>query len=344
MELVPALPDDLLLIRLAIVTAENLEESWQRFAMRFEHVELSTSEARDANGNPRLMLAAARRLRYRPKVKADGGVVIPERERREAEIAIETAVNLMAISQGTHRSISSPTPAAALLADDDDGREWLAGASYLDLRPPGNGRPQPSWKIELTEEIQKGLADRLDGVALLAEALAHKHLTGRFHEYLRLFERAFARPARNLAEPLAEVLDPRFGYTTGEIEHWLGVLRDPATHADARPVFVLEADVRPVVGRIHQAAFDLLMNKENWRSADTARRELWRAPTGTTGMGNDIFATRGEALAITAQLMDPFDAYPMDLSAIMNPLPAGWWAPMPPSEPAPADGSQEVTT
>lgn len=78
--------------------------------MRFEHVELSTSEARDANGNPRLMLAAARRLRYRPKVKADGGVVIPERERREAEIAIETAVNLMAISHGTHRSISSPTP------------------------------------------------------------------------------------------------------------------------------------------------------------------------------------------------------------------------------------------
>jgi hypothetical protein len=179
--------------------------------------------------------------------------------------------------------------------------------------PPGNGRPQPSWKIELTEETQKGLADRLDGVALLAEALAHEHPTGRFHEYLRLFERAFARPARNLAEPLAEVLDPRFGYTTGEIEHWLGVLRDPATHADARPVFVLEADVRPVVGRIHQAVFDLLMNKENWRSADTARRELWRAPTGTTGMGNDSFATRGEALAITAQLMDPFDAYPMDL-------------------------------
>ena len=335
----PAPPDDLLLIRLAIVSAEDLDESWRRFGMRFDEVELTTREARDAQGELRILLAAARRLRYRPKVKADGGVAVPDRERREAEAAIETAVNLIAISQGTRCSISSPTPAAALLADGDDGHEWLAKASYLDLRPLGNGRPQPSWKVELTDELQKGLADRLDGVALLAEALGHKHPTGRFHEYLRLFERAFARPARNLAEPLVEVLDARFGYTTEEIEHWLGVLRDPATHADARPEFVLEADTRPVVGRMHQAAFDLLMNKERWRSADTARRALWRAPTGTTGMHNDIFATQGEALAMTAQLMDPFDAYPADLSAIMNPLPAGWWAPMPPSAPPLAEGS-----
>jgi hypothetical protein len=40
-------------------------------------------------------------------------------------------------------------------------------------------------------------------------------------------------------------------------------------------------------------------NKERWRSADTARRALWRAPTGTTGMQNDIFATQREALAMT---------------------------------------------
>lgn len=338
----PAPPEDLRLNRLAIVTAEDLDESWRRLGMRFEEVEITTREVRDAEGNPRLLLTAARRLRYRPKVKADGGVVVPEHERREAEAAIETAVNLMAISQGVSRSISSPTPAAALLADGDEGQAWLMGASYLDLRPPGNGRPQPSWKIELTEEIQKGLADRLDGVALLAEALAHKHPTGRFHEYLRLFERAFARPARNLAEPLAEVLDPRFGYTTEEVEHWLGVLRDPATHADARPEFVLEADVRPVIGRMHQAAFDMLMNKENWRSVDTVRRELWRAPTGTTGMGNDIFLTRGEELSIRVQLMDPFDVYPMDLSAIIAPLPVGWWAPAPPTEAGLGGSSHEA--
>jgi hypothetical protein len=340
---VPAPPEDLVLIRVAIVTPDNLDDAWQRFAMRFNDVELSTREARDAEGKDQILLAAGRRLRYRPKVKDDGGVIVPERERREAETAIETAVNLVAISQGTRSSISSPTPAAALLADGDDGREWLAAASYLDLRPPGNGRPQPSWKIELSDEIQAGLADRLDGVALLAEALGHGHPTGRFHEYLRLFERAFASPTRNLAEPLAEVLDPRFGYTIEEIEHWLGVLRDPATHADIRPKFVLEADTRAVVGRMRQAAFDLLMNKERWRSADTARRKLWRAPTGTSGVGNDIFATRGEALAITAQLMDPFDAYPMNLAAIINPLPAGWWAPMPPADPPSAEGLLEIT-
>jgi hypothetical protein len=47
---------------------------------------------------------------------------------------------------------------------------------------------------------------------------------------------------------------------------------------------------------------------------------------------------------MTAQLMDPFDAYPMDLSAIMNPMPAGWWAPMPPSGSAPAAGPEPGAT
>jgi hypothetical protein len=325
-------PQDLLLLRLAILPAADLERSWQRFGMDFEEVELSTREVRDAQKNPGLLLIATRRLHYRPKVKSDGGVIVPERERREAETAIETAVNLMAISEGKRRAISSPTPAAALRADGADGRAWLEAASYLELSPAGNGRPQPGWKIELTQEIQRGLGDRLDGVALLAEALAHKHPTGQFHEFLRLFERAFAQPARKLAEPLAQVLDPRFGYSAEEIEHWLRVLRDPATHADARASFVLEADVRPVIGRMQQAAFDLLMNKQRWRTPDTARRELWRAPTGTSGGANDIFATRGEELAFTAHLMDPFDAYPMNLAAIVDPLPGDWWAPSAPSE------------
>jgi hypothetical protein len=43
------------------------------------------------------------------------------------------------------------------------------------------------------------------------------------------------------------------------------------------------------------------------------------------------------------QLMGPFDAYPMDLSAIMNPMPAGWWAPMP-SGSAPEDGPEPGAT
>lgn len=114
-------PDDLLLIRSAIVTAEGLDGPGQGFGMRFEQVELSTTEIRDAEKNASLLVAATRRLRYRPKVKVDGGVVVPERERREAETAIETAVNLMAISDGTRRAISSPTPAAALRADGEEG-------------------------------------------------------------------------------------------------------------------------------------------------------------------------------------------------------------------------------
>jgi hypothetical protein len=323
-------PPDLLLIRLATVYLDRLEDDWRQFGMRFEDIELSTLGAWDVDNQVRLLLAAAKRLPYRPKVTSDGAVIVPERERREAEEAIEHTANLIALANGGRRRISSPTPAVALFADGDEGRAWLDGVSYLELSPNGEGSPLPSWTIELTEEIQKGLSDRLDGAALLAEALAHEHPTGQFHEYIRLFERAFARPARHLAQPLASVLHPQFGYTEDEIEHWLGVLRDPATHADARPGFVLEADVRPVIGRMRQAAFDLLFNKTSWRNPDHERRELWKAPTGTSGVGNDIFATKGVALAMTFHLTDSFGSYPMDLSAHAD-LPDGWWAPTPPS-------------
>jgi len=50
------------------------------------------------------------------------------------------------------------------------------------------------------------LADRADGLALLVEASGIRHASGRFHEYIRVFERAFGKASRLLALPLAEFL------------------------------------------------------------------------------------------------------------------------------------------
>ena len=168
--------------------------------------------------------------------------------------------------------------------------------------------------------------DRSDGAALLAEALAHDHPTGKFHELIRLFERAFARPAKLLVEPLQTFLNPSYGYTEEELARWFEQLRDPATHADARADVVFEKDVRPVIARMEQAAFDVLLNKAQWRDPASDRKDIWNPATGTNDAANSIFLTKGKDAQLSFQLTDQFGAYPLDLAAGLAPLPEGWFA------------------
>ena len=233
-------------------------------------------------------------------------MVVPDEARREAQAAIEHAADLIAVTQGTRRSIASAWPPVALSADGDDGRAWLQQARFIDFSGEYQGRSSMTASIELTDEVQRGLRDRLDGVALLAEALAHAHATGQFHEFGRLFERAFAVPMSKVAGPLTAFLRPKFGYTDDEVKHWTETLRDLATHADVRPSFVLESDIRPVIARIQQAAYDVLLDKQSWRSSDPARRELWSPPAGTTSASGDMFIVQGsEGVAMQDQLTEP---------------------------------------
>jgi hypothetical protein len=283
-------------------------------------------------GHIRQLVAALRRLEHRPKLTSEGGVVVPAAARREAEMGIDQAADLIAVTQVTRRSISSAWPPIALSADGDDGREWLQGAKFFDFSGESRGHPSMGWTIQLTDEVQRALQDRLDGVALLAEALAHGHATGQFHEFVRLFERAFALPTSQLAAPLTEFLLPRFGYTKNEVEHWTETLRDPVTHADVRPSIFLESDTRPVIGRMRQAAYDVLLNKQSWRSSNTARRGLWSPPAGTTSASGDMFIVQGsDGVVMQHQFIDPYGTYPLDLTAGLSSLPEGWWFELPPS-------------
>lgn len=82
---------------------------------------------------------------------------------------------------------------------------------------------------------------------------------------MRVFKRAFRLGPFDLIDPLAEFLAPgHVGYTHEEVRRWIE-LRQPATHADRRPYFVLERDVQPVVERMIQAAYDVLFNKKIWQ-------------------------------------------------------------------------------
>jgi len=103
--------------------------------------------------------------------------------------------------------------------------------------------PSASSELVLDVGVIDGLRDRSDGTLLMAESLAQAHPTGQFRDFFRVFERAFALPARRLAQPLEAFLHERYAYTSAELENWLEV-RDAATHADVRRRLVVEADVR----------------------------------------------------------------------------------------------------
>jgi hypothetical protein len=315
------------LIRLATIYFDPLLDDWRSWSLTFGPVEVQTMGSWELEGKLRLLVFAQVDLPQQLELTTNGLVIIPEEPRKLAEQAIEAAANIISVFEQCKRSIASPDPYVALLPEDSESQAWLnnnakgiscISRSLQDFR----------FRIKLDKNIIDSLKDRLDGVALLAESLSHDHATGKYHEFLRLFERAFGCSSSNLVEPLAQFLTgrERSGYTTEEVQGWVVDLRHPATHADRRPCFVLESDIRPVIQRVKQAAYDVLFNKAKWRDSSSERRKLWIPLAGTSSKSHDLFIVKGTAgIRLEAQLLDGFYSYPLDLSAGINALPKGWW-------------------
>lgn len=323
----PPLPD-LTLWRLALVTFSPLPRQGNSFGARFEGAEVQTLGSQEQGDELSVLMAAGVKLHYWPKLAAGRFVVVPDDARGAAERALEILVNTVAVAERCNRAIASPFPWVAFEPTDEEARRWLDAAEGIHQLervvdfPSITGAP-----IGFDDtEVMDGLADRWDGVALLAEAFAHSHPTGRLHELFRVFERAFSQPARRLSPLLVDFLHPRYGYTAEEVDRWIK-LRDPATHADIRSDFVLEAEIRPVLRRMEQAAVDVLVNKTNWRGSDGARRDLWRPTAWTKSALGEGVAHLGSVGQLESQLLDQFGAYPTDLAGVLTRLPESWWAP-----------------
>jgi hypothetical protein len=279
----------------------------------------------DDTGALTVLLAGTLSLRHQPKLTGGRLVVVPSAERQRCERMLESTANYISVSERSRRSIASPIPCVAFVPRNDEERQWLEATDGILEQNQLKAIPAAMSAVPLTGEIATGLLDRLDGVALLAEALGHEHPTGQFHEHFRVLERAFSRPARLLAGPLLDFLHERFGYTAAELGAWVE-LRDSATHADAREIFALDADIRPVLWRVEQAAYDVLFNKAVWRNRSSMRRELWMPDGWTSSSEGDVKARVRSTGSLVSQLLDQFGVYPTDLETVRV-LPAGWWSP-----------------
>ncbi|MGO9321730.1 MAG: hypothetical protein ACLQBY_13140 [Solirubrobacteraceae bacterium] len=282
-----------------------------------------------------MLVCADVALNALPDVDGQGRLYVPESERRAAEAAIEATANLMSLTSGCGRSISSPSLALAFRAEDDEDKRFISTLTAVDGADKGIAFGRLSVYVE--EAVLASLADRDDGVALLAEALTQSHPAGRFRELLRVFEQGFAESADRLVLPLADflALRPRLGFSKTEVKRWVIRLRGPATHAD-RHAPVLEADLRGVVDRMLLAAYEVLLNKESWHRSDLSRRELWTPTTGPLDEHGAWFVMQHRTEApLQAQLYDPYGAYPLNLGAAGLQLDERCW---------PRRGPAEMTT
>jgi len=262
----------------------------------------------------------------RPVLTEDGLIVVPEAERRLLEQSIERAADFLAVARRAGRRIYSAVPEAALRDLDEQDREWTRLVSGFAIT--GVGRIYVDSSVSLAELPVTALADRRDGVSLLAEALSSDHETGQFRELCRLLERAFACGPADLVDPVTSFIQyfTELDYEREEVEHWRQ-LRHLATHADRREDFATAADVIPVLGRLQQAVYDVLLNKKNWRSRDTDRRTVW-APVNGVLRYNGAVQLETHTGYVGSEVLDAFGVYPYGRDFHVT-VPEQWYAAFP---------------
>lgn len=252
-------------------------------------------------------------------------LVIPDEPRRKAEATLETVARLLAIDRQTSHALSSPMPFVGFESDDPQAMSRLDGLAVS--QRVMSARQGAIVNLGLFSDIDpQVLSDRLDGVALLGEALNSHAPLGRYMQLIRLFERAFKLGPGSLTKPLAEVLRPSLlGIDETEVSSWTSA-RGFSAHADRREEFYLDADVRPIVDRMLLAGYEVLLNKKTWRDSTTGRRDIWRPSAGSRGTGHNIFVTQGKAATLTFQMSDGFESYPLVLGGPFDAvLPRAAW-------------------
>ncbi|MGR3319687.1 MAG: hypothetical protein ACUZ8O_14565 [Candidatus Anammoxibacter sp.] len=311
---------------LRIVTATftpdpNLHKSWSR---QFGSIKISSMKLNVKEDSTWTTLLIAEMEIEFPEISQDGFVQIPEEKRRKLEFSLETTANIISVFGRCKKVVSSASPCIALITENEKELEILEATKGIFCERKTLSSAQGT--DQLDSEMVTHLQDRLQAVALLAEAQSHSLAVGKFHEYVRLFESAFALQFSQLQKKLLQFLNPVYGYTGGEIKAWT-LIRDPLTHADGKKTneIFLDSDARKYTQRMEQAAYDVLFNKKIWHDRSRERRQVWSPIAATTSATGGFVVKQGSEPTFTFQLFDEFGIFPMHLNAVINDPPQNWW-------------------
>jgi len=307
------------LVRFAFVNFEPRPILWKHWGLDVDGIKVGVEERELEKSKKllRVIIFAEVKLDVLPHIENDI-LIVPEQPRKSAERAIEHLTNLVSVSEMCKKSISSSTPCVAFIPENEKERKYLEKSKGYssELKKVVRFRYSTS-----QETIENNFEDRLDGYALLSEALSNQTAIGKFHEYMRLFERAFTLSSTKLIIPLSDFLKSS-GYTKDEINDWIYKYRHPATHADKKD-FILESDIRPIIPRIEQAAYEILFNKIKWRDPSTTKHSILEQDGGSKN-GKEFFVKMKKEPAIDIQLLDHYEIYPVDSHGHLE-FSKGWW-------------------
>lgn len=328
------------LLRLAIIHLDKVPDEWSKCVLTRGPTKVSIHSSSKKDGKTRLLMIAETGLKYLPKITSQQKVVVPEKERILLEKAIDDLSNLLSVVTQLPKEITSPIPFVVLIPETAQDKQLLKKAKGIHY-PPKKWDCGIDGSFGAPDHLFTTLSDRFDGVQLMAEAVSQPHSSGRYHEFIRLFERAFRSSSKQLVPLLVNFLETsQFGYTPLEIEKWILTVRHNLTHADEKELFLTEADVRPFINRVEQAANDVLFNKVNWRSSDSARRATWVPLIGTESSNGDVFTNIGIETKLKFTLYDHFNIYKHTGDEVLKTILPHWWCP---PEPCAVESSFQFT-
>jgi hypothetical protein len=247
---------------------------------------------------------------------------IPDKERKECEKTLEHAAAIMALCNGVKQQLFSVFGAAIFFSPDTPDEKNLL-ASCKGYNDKGMIMHMVSGPPTSTFDWDVIFSDRKSGILLINEALSHTTSSGKFRDYIRLFENAFGLSTKELPKKLTQFLHPKFGYSRDEIRQWTNI-RDPLSHADNKEnsAIYYESDITPYIDRVEQAAYDVLFNKLKWGNKSSERKDVWLPGTYTTSPHNEGVATPGSRFKI--HLRDRFDVYPIYVTTNFVPFNNNW--------------------
>jgi hypothetical protein len=240
---------------------------------------------------------------------------------------LEDTINIISLSKISGKKISSSQPSIFLQPETDSELSDLNNASKLALTNPVN-IAQISVGQELDFEMcQNELEDRLDGVKIFSEALSSKSPSGKFREFIRLFERAFKRENRGLIKPLTSFLETaeKLEYNEDEIKDWIGV-RHRLNHSNSKEGFLIDREIIHQIPRIEQAAYDILFNKNDWGNKSLLRRDLFKFQR-RVNKNNQVVLKPESTENISLIMYDETRTFPVSYMARFDPskIPSEWW-------------------
>jgi hypothetical protein len=245
-------------------------------------------------------------------------ILVANELRAHCETAIENAANTISVLEGCSRSILSPMPCIALEYENAEEKGVLLSSAGIKTQPAWSESDARTSLPRSDARLIAGLSDRMNGVALLAEAYSGGEAT-RYRDFVRFFELSFGLSTSQLPKKLSQFLAPAMGYTREEVQRWID-LRDPHSHADFRKArfIATSADVRQFLLRMEQACLDVLFNKAVWMDPSRSRRNLWFPDAISTSPAGNVVVKQGATVTARIRCFDEYGVFPRDLGAVIS--------------------------